>query len=331
MTDCGICGNRAGNRVFQAREMMFGTREEFSYLECGSCGCLELQEPPEDFSPHYPPSYYSFREPYAPPLPSRPKLAYRELRSFLLLRGINIGRLDARLRGRKAPAEPDSEFVPWPVWLVGLSPRSRILDVGCGKGQLLLDLHREGFRRLMGLDPYLSDDVSHGDGLSIHRELPPDAGPFDLIMLNHSLEHMSAHVETLGWLRRRLSTAGRILVRIPVADSYAFRHYRSHWVGLDPPRHQYVHTVKSLKLTADHAGLRVADIKHDSWSFQFWGSEQYRNGISLMDERSYFINPGHSTFSADAISQFKERARLLNRQGDGDTAGFVLVPALGAT
>ena len=50
-----------------------------------------------------------------------------------------------------------------------------------------------------------------------------------------------------------------------------------------------------------------------------------------MDERSYFINPGHSTFSADAISQFKERARLLNRQGDGDTAGFVLVPALGAT
>ena len=77
--DCEICRNRVGNPVFQTQEMMFGTREESCSLECSGCGCLQLRDAPEDFAPHYPPSYYSFREPYSPPLPSRPKLAYREL------------------------------------------------------------------------------------------------------------------------------------------------------------------------------------------------------------------------------------------------------------
>ncbi len=35
---CRICGNGDGNRTFEAREMMFGTREAFGYLECARCG-----------------------------------------------------------------------------------------------------------------------------------------------------------------------------------------------------------------------------------------------------------------------------------------------------
>jgi SAM-dependent methyltransferase len=302
--------------------MMFGTREEFSYLECRSCGCLQLQNVPDDFAPYYPKSYYSFQNPHAPPLPPRHKLAYRELRSLLLLRGVDLRNIDASLR--RKPIEPTSEWLHWSVWLRGLSTRSSILDVGCGNGQLLLDRQRQGFRKLTGLDPYIAEDLRHGDALSIRRELPPHSGPFDFIMLNHSLEHMSGHVDALLSLRKLLSTRGRILIRIPVADSYAFRHYGRYWVALDAPRHQYIHTVASLKLTAERAGLSVTSVRYDSLSFQFWGSEQYRRGIPLMDERSYGINAGGSVFSDDEIGEYKERARLLNSQGEGDSAGFLL-------
>jgi 2-polyprenyl-3-methyl-5-hydroxy-6-metoxy-1,4-benzoquinol methylase len=28
--------------------MMFGLREEFQYLQCGNCGCLQLEQAPSD-------------------------------------------------------------------------------------------------------------------------------------------------------------------------------------------------------------------------------------------------------------------------------------------
>ena len=39
---------------------MFGTRESFTYLQCGGCGTVQLLDVPADLAPHYPPDYYSF-------------------------------------------------------------------------------------------------------------------------------------------------------------------------------------------------------------------------------------------------------------------------------
>ena len=60
MPACKICGNSVGNTLYTVREMMFGTREEFEYLECAQCGCVQLWNVPADLSPYYPPDYYSF-------------------------------------------------------------------------------------------------------------------------------------------------------------------------------------------------------------------------------------------------------------------------------
>ena len=35
---CKICGNTDGNKIHAAREMLFGYREEFKYIECSKCG-----------------------------------------------------------------------------------------------------------------------------------------------------------------------------------------------------------------------------------------------------------------------------------------------------
>ena len=57
---CRICGNKEGNVLYLAREMMFGLREEFTYFECAQCGCLQIAEFPADMSAYYPDDYYSF-------------------------------------------------------------------------------------------------------------------------------------------------------------------------------------------------------------------------------------------------------------------------------
>ena len=123
---------------------------------------------------------------------------------------------------------------------------------------------------------------------------------------------------------RLLKPEGVALVRIPVADSWAWRHYGADWVQLDPPRHLFLHTRRSMDLLAAAAGLKVERVVHDSTAFQFWGSEQYRRGIPLQDPRSYARNPRASAFSAGEIRTFEARAAELNACGEGDQACFYL-------
>ena len=58
---CRICGNSENNRKHIAREMMFGTRERFEYLECARCGTVQLIDVP-DLSRYYPEDYYAHND-----------------------------------------------------------------------------------------------------------------------------------------------------------------------------------------------------------------------------------------------------------------------------
>lgn len=41
---CKVCANSLGNETFVIREMMFGTRKNFNYFKCSSCGYLQIFE-----------------------------------------------------------------------------------------------------------------------------------------------------------------------------------------------------------------------------------------------------------------------------------------------
>src|SRR5689334_22499774 len=58
---CEFCGS-SGFVSHRVREMMYGFRDEFEYLECKSCGCLRIASVPDDLARFYPSdSYYSYR------------------------------------------------------------------------------------------------------------------------------------------------------------------------------------------------------------------------------------------------------------------------------
>ena len=61
---CRICRNIEGNSAHFPKEMMFGWREEFEYLECARCGCLQIAEIPSDLAKYYPrEDYYAYKPP----------------------------------------------------------------------------------------------------------------------------------------------------------------------------------------------------------------------------------------------------------------------------
>jgi hypothetical protein len=106
--------------------------------------------------------------------------------------------------------------------------------------------------------------------------------------------------------------------------AWAWREYRENWVQLDAPRHLVVHTKRSFEQLAECAGLAISSATDVSSGFQFWGSEQYRRGITFMSPTSVAIDPADSVFSPEQLSEFEQRADELNAAGEGDTACFVL-------
>ncbi len=307
---CRICGASSGT-THVVREMMFGTGDVFHYFACDSCECVQLVDPPDDLARYYPSGYYS----YAPPR-ERTGLrgAFRRRRNrgtFAGSSGISNG-LDRLL----------ARALPYPIfgassWMTRLDARrdSRILDVGSGSGALLLDLASAGYTDLTGADPFIAHDVRYPNGVRILKKTAAElTETFDVIMLHHAFEHVADPDRTLRTIAQRLAPDGACLIRIPTSASWAWEHYREHWVQLDAPRHFFIHSRRSMALLAERAGLALVDVVFDSTDFQFAGSELYQRNRSLADL--------HSSYSKAQTREFRRRAAALNREERGDQAAF---------
>lgn len=292
MHTCRVCNNSEHNRPFVLREMMFGLKEEFDYFECSNCSCLQIVEVPSDLAKYYPEEYYIGTE-KLPQLPPPIKLG-----------------------------EPVQHWLE----LAGLNFDSKILDVGSGRGHMLLELSKVGYSNLTGVDPFIEKDLYPQPGITIlNRNLEQVEGAYDFIMLHHSFEHMSDPIDTLKELYRLLKPNQLLLIRIPVAQSYAWKKYGINWVQLDPPRHLFLFTEKSIKILAEETGFSVENIIYDSIGFQFYGSELYKRDMTLVGScQTLFENPADFVFSKEELQKFEDDAVALNQKGEGDQACFYL-------
>lgn len=308
--------------MYRVREMFYGTREAFDYVECPSCHCLQIASIPDDVSRYYPEKYYAYSILNEQSFGIKMKAFLRRQRNRYLLfrRGGLLGSILCRLY------PPDYPF-RLIAGLPGLE-RMAVLDVGCGAGRFLYQLKEAGIERAHGIDPYIEHDITYKDGLVIAKlslaNLQHDNAMFDLIMFNHSFEHMPDPGAVLQTTAAMLAAAGTIMMRMPTVDSYAWEHYRENWVQLDAPRHLYLHSRSSIEMLAEKAGLEVTDVIYDSDAFQFWGSEQYLMDIPLEAERSFKGGLDRSIFSKGQISEFQKRSEELNAINRGDMAAYYL-------
>lgn len=187
-------------------------------------------------------------------------------------------------------------------------------------------MNNVGFKNLLGIDPYIENDIYYNETFKILKKdlSQVDNSKFDCAMFHHVFEHLENPHETFRILKRIVKKNGKVLIRIPVLDSYAWEFYKNDWVQLDPPRHYFLHSTKSIRYLAGKYGFKVCKVIYDSTSFQFWGSEQYKKQIPLMSSKSYFINHSKSIFSRTEIKRFEQLTEQLNKDQKGDTACFFL-------
>lgn len=302
---CRICG---GDAVFAltAPDRRQRDGRGFDYVECTRCGSLQLETIPDELERAYGDDYYTgpghLRRLRAVGTP-------RLRRSLARLRlGLRPASLARAISGRRY-----GRF----DWLrrTGTGQGDAILDVGCGSGRLLFRLHADGFRDLVGIDPSLSAETTaraaDRRGLRFERSTPQThRGAYRLVMAHHSFEHMRDPVAAFAALAALVAPGGHLLLRVPLADSWARRHYAADWAQLDAPRHLQIPTRRSIELLAAGAGLELVHVEDDSGVFQIWGSEQDL--------------PRRPALRFVRWLAARHQAARLRRAGQGDQAAFYL-------
>lgn len=235
---CRVCGaDRATPRL------AFG---EYRVVECEGCGLLSTDPLMSDAErARLYDAYYGSAEAAR----FRSRIAEAAMRWFRRRRARELARRLGGVEGR------------------------RILDVGCGRGEMLGALQRRG------ADVYGTQLSEAAARVAASRIGPdrvfvgelvdaryPDAF-FDCVTIWHVLEHVANPLQLLREVARVLKPGGFLYVEVPNAGGLAARTLRRAWLAYDVPHHLYHFTPDTLAKTAGRAGFRRTTESHFSLEY----------------------------------------------------------------
>ncbi|GBD17239.1 putative S-adenosylmethionine-dependent methyltransferase [bacterium HR26] len=242
---CDLCGADDAEPVLDLRDLIHRTTDlPFTLVRCRRCGLryLNPRPLPAQLGRFYPADYAPHRR-AGLSAAARRWLLRRELRTL------------------------------WPL----LAPPRRVLELGCGSGDLLQLVRELGNPNVLGIEPSAAADQARQRwGLDVIRgtleEARLPAGSFDAALAQHVLEHLPSPSATLAELARVLRPGGALVLWLPNAGSWTARAWGAAWMGYDAPRHLYTFERTTLRALLERHGFSVAEVRHEwvgiEWS---WG------------------------------------------------------------
>lgn len=314
---CRICQSNDLSS-FVAKEMVLGLEEEFLYLQCKECKTLQIAQIPNNLAKYYPTDYYSLKEPLHTTKFNKFKSTLIKSRDMDVL-GVRKS-ITGKLVNKIKPAQFDSMYLAYAfVYQQKLKNKNiSIHDIGCGNGFFLKYFHDLGYKGLSGSDSFLNQDIDYGDYKVYNSELKDIKGQFDVLILNHVIEHVVDVREFLTEVRNKLSKGGKCLIRTPMSTSLGFEMYKEHWVGLEPPRHLHVFDQNYFIHLCKEFDLICEAVEYDTIGWHYQVSDAYQKNISLKALEQ------ESNLNQHELSHFNKLAANANDAKRGDTICYYL-------
>ncbi|HEC35768.1 MAG TPA: class I SAM-dependent methyltransferase [Anaerolineae bacterium] len=259
-----LFGHRDAHPVFAVADRLSRTCETFQIMRCRECGLLFLSPRPTlaEIIQYYP--YEEYRREFAPAVEDESSWLRRWNRRYSLSK---LCRFIERAR-----------------------TGGRLLDVGCGTGNFLAQMRKRGGWEVYGLDinweaiEYAQRRFHLRVCSGVLEEAQYPSAFFDVVTLWNVLEHLHNPRQTLREVRRILHPDGILALSVPNGGSLDARLFGPYWIGLDPPRHLYTFTRKTLEQLLVQTGFRILQVRHVNGSYHsFVASVQLyiQNSISI--------------------------------------------------
>ena len=263
--ECYLCGARGRRLHENLEDRLFGVPGFWDLKKCPDPGCglvwLDPMPVEEDIGKAYE-SYYTHHGKPVPP-DTWLRRIYPHLKNAYLARRYGYGdgkNLRARLSGLLLYLHPGRRAdVDFSVMYLPARPGGRLLEVGCGSGQMLRLMKDFGWEvEGVDFDPAAVDNA-RGKGLSVRLgtledQVYPD-DHFDAVTMSHLVEHVPEPLQLFQESYRILKPGGRLVVVTPNNESLGHRMFGRDWRGLEPPRHLHVFNLASLRKLTNRAGF----------------------------------------------------------------------------
>lgn len=146
-----------------------------------------------------------------------------------------------------------------------------LLEIGVGTGSLLTAARARGYTPSgCDLSPVICSKVERSTGISVHCgsiESFPNGSMFDVVVMNHVLEHVSEPVVLLKAVRKHLRPGGMIHLAVPNVGSWEAQ--LSGWNSYEP-YHLLYFTPLTLRSAVEAAGFQIQRLAtHESFSGWF--------------------------------------------------------------
>ncbi|MGO9763869.1 MAG: class I SAM-dependent methyltransferase [Solirubrobacteraceae bacterium] len=252
---CPACGGALGATLLGSPDRLCRLPGTFSVTRCKACG-MGVTLPTVDASQLaslYPTTYGTYER-----LPT----------GVLGLVSKAVQRVQAWQSLHTAPFECLAEL-----------PAGRLLDVGCGRGDLGSWFVRRGWS-VVGVEPSVhACELARSRGVDARAgtlaEVKLEPSTYDAVVFRQSLEHVTDPVGDLRRARQALRNGGVAIVSVPNFGCWQSNRFGGSWFHLDLPRHRFHFNANALRIVLERAGFRQVETCTSSSSVGLPASIQY--------------------------------------------------------
>ncbi|MGY5845957.1 class I SAM-dependent methyltransferase [Salegentibacter sp. HM20] len=190
-------------------------------------------------------------------------------------------------------------------WIQEYFPKAKILDVGAGTGDFLIEAKKQNFE-IYGIEPGReARKRAEEKGLQLFEKLEMlTQDNFDVISLWHVLEHLPDPEAEILNFKRLLKQNGILVIAVPNFKSYDAKKYKEFWAAYDVPRHLWHFSQNGLKSLLQKNGfelLKTRPLIFDAYYVSLL-SEKYKTGKTNLPVA--FLNGWKSNRKAKQTSEY---------------------------